>query len=35
MPWWMVVLLCVACLAAGALIAYVALLRYLGKGLRG
>ena len=34
-PWWVVLLLCLACAALGGVIVYVLLLRYLGKGLRG
>lgn len=35
MPAWLIVLLCLACLAAGGLIAYVLLMWYLSKAFRG
>jgi len=35
MPWWAILLICLACFGLGGLIVYLALMVYLSKGLRG
>jgi hypothetical protein len=35
MPWWAIVLLCLACAGLGGLVVYVLVTRYLARGLRG